>query len=98
MDWKGNIGDDSIRIHSAWLQAPTSDTGFYYVGDETHLNIECEILKGHPDLIMGFSILNGRNQQIARSRVCDREEYGSLLTSQGKHRLSFHLDMRLFHP
>jgi lipopolysaccharide transport system ATP-binding protein len=98
LEWRGNAGDDHIRIYQASLRAPTSEAGFFYQGEETHLDVDLDILKPHPDLILGFSIFNSRNHQVARSRLCDREEHKNIVTQVGGHRLSFHFDLDLFHP
>jgi lipopolysaccharide transport system ATP-binding protein len=96
--WKGNIGDEHIRITQASLQAPSSNISFFYHGEKTSLDIDFEILKSNADLILGFSILNSRNQAIARSRLCDHAEYYHIGSAQGHHQVSFQIDLDLFHP
>jgi lipopolysaccharide transport system ATP-binding protein len=96
--WLGNIGDDHIRITQASLRAPSSNISFFYHGDKTFLDIEFEILKPQPDLILGFSVLNSRNHAIARSRLCDHAEYYHIVTACGRHQVSFQIDLDLFHP
>lgn len=96
--WTGNTGDDHVRIYQASLKAPALDTGFFYQGEKTSLNIDLEIIKAHPDLILGFSIVNSRNNLIARSRLCDREEHKDVVANPGRHFVSFDLDLDLFHP
>ncbi len=96
--WQGNAGDDTIRIYQTALRASSSNMGFFYQGEQTSLDIDFEILSPHPDLMLGFSILNSRNQTIARSRLCDHKDYHHLFTSSGQHQVSFHLDLDLFHP
>lgn len=98
LEWNGDVGDEHVRIYNASLKAPTNNTGFFYQGDQTSLHIDYEILKPHQDLIIGFSILNGRNQSIARSRLCDCEDQSMIAPKAGSKRLSFHLDLNLFHP
>lgn len=98
MNWTGNIGDEHIRIMRASLRAPTSNVSFFYHGEKTFLDIEFEILKPHADLILGFSVLNSRNQAIARSRLCDHAEYYHIGSAQGLHQASFQIDLDLFHP
>jgi lipopolysaccharide transport system ATP-binding protein len=96
--WKGNKGDDHIQIKEASLRLPSTDMGFYYQGEKTALSIEFDILKPHPDLILGFTILNARHQPIARSRLCDHPDLHHLTTSSGQHKVHFELDLNLFHP
>lgn len=98
LQWKGNIGDEHIRITQAALQAPSSNISFFYHGEKTFLDIEFEILKPHADLMLGFSVLNSRNQAIARSRLCDHTEYYHIVSARGEHQASFHIDLDLFHP
>lgn len=96
--WKGNIGDDHIQFREASLQLPASDVGFYYQQEKTALMLEFDILKPHPDLILGFTVLNSRHQPIARSRLCDHPELYQIVGASGLHQLKFDLDLNLFHP
>lgn len=96
--WQGNAGDDHIRIYQASLKSPSSDTGFFYQDEKTALQIDLEILKPNPDLVLGFSIVNSRNHSIARSRLCDREEHKDVMALLGCHSILFDLDLDLFHP
>lgn len=98
LTWQGNMGDDYIRIHKTALRPPSSGRDFFYQGEVTFLDIEFEILSPHPDLILGFSILNSCNYPIARSRLCDHTEHSLIVTAQGDHQLSFRLDLDFFHP
>lgn len=98
LSWSGNAGDESIQINQFALDPPQSDDSFFLQNDKTALNLEFEVLRPHADLIVAFSVLNARNQVIARSRLCDHPEYHQLLLTPGVHQLSFHLDLSLFHP
>lgn len=98
LKWQGNIGDEHMRITQASLRPPSSNSSFFYQGEKTFLDIEFEILKPHSDLILGFTVLNSRNQAIARSRLCDHAEACRLVTAQGDHQASFQIDLDLFHP
>ena len=96
LEWQGTVGDDHVRIYQASLRAPSSDMGFFYHGEKTFLDVDFEILRPSPDLILGFSVLNSRSHSIARSRLCDHGEYSNLVNAGGRHRLSFELDLDLF--
>lgn len=98
LKWRGNAGDEHIRIMQTSLCLPGSDVGFYYQGEKTSLEIEFEILKPHADLILGFSVLNARNQPIAHTRLCDHADLHSIVGASGAHKLSFGLDLSFFHP
>ncbi len=98
LEWKGNIGDEHIRLHQTVLLKPRDDSEFFYHGESTRLDLDVEILKPHPDLLLGFSILNSRNLVIARSRLCDHDIDQQIVSRLGHHRLSFDLDLDLFHP
>lgn len=97
-DWIGNLGDEHIRITRASLRKPSTDNSFYYHGENTFLDIEFEMIKPTDDLILGFTVLNSLNQTIARSRLCDHVEYCDVGTAQGYHKVSFQIDLDLFHP
>lgn len=98
LDWCGDAGDETVRIYQAALRATSSDMDFFYHGEKTFLDVDIEILQPNPELILGFSVLNSRNQQIARSRLCDHTANAHVVGSLGHHRLSFELDLDLFHP
>lgn len=98
LSWQGDVGDDHIRIYQTSLRAPSSNIGFFYHGEKTFLDIDFEVLIPHPDLILGFSVLNSRHHPIARSRLCDHVEYYHLVKTFGHHRLSFQFDLDFFHP
>lgn len=98
LEWKGDAGDDHVRFYQTSLTRPKSDSGFFYYGEETKLDIDVEILKPHPDLLLGFSVLNSRNHVIARTRLCDHDIDQQIVSKKGHHRLSFDLDLNLFHP
>lgn len=97
MEWQGQAGDEHVRFYHASLQA-TSETAFFYPEDKTKLDLNFEVLKPHSDLVIGFSILNSRHQVIARSRLCDHEEYQEVELAAGTHHVKFEMDLRLFHP
>ncbi len=92
LDWKGDAGDEHIRFHRLSIDPPDTDAGFFCRGDQTKLNLEFEVLKPQNDLMLSFSVLNGRYQVIARSplmRHCQkcRKASNSVQTHLG-----------LFHP
>ena len=65
----------------------------------TYLSIgRRDMLNRYGSWVLGFTVFNGRHQTVARSRLCDREEYKDILTTVGCHRLIFDLDVNLFHP
>lgn len=98
LSWKGSMGDENIWMTQASLRPPTSNVSFFYHGEKTYLDIDFEILKPNADLILGFSVLNARNQVIARSRLCDHVEFFDMGMSRGHHCVSFEIDLDLFHP
>jgi lipopolysaccharide transport system ATP-binding protein len=98
LHWEGDAGDEHVRFYHAKLKKPVSDASYFTQGEKTVLNIGAEIVKPHADIIIGFSILNSNNQTIARTRLCDKEEYQDLSLIQGQHNLAFELDLELFHP
>lgn len=98
LEWQGNAGNEYFRVYRASLSLPSSKTSFFYQDEKTSLEIDCEILKPHRDMIVGFSVLNARNHTIARSRLNDLSEHKDFGFRSGTQRLFFHLDMNLFHP
>lgn len=97
LSWKGNVGDDHIRIYSAKLSSENSQKEFFYQGDKTRLEIEYEVLKPSQDLSLGVGIWNQRNQQIARSHTTDDVQNQKNYIKEGRHNLAFHIDSGIFH-
>lgn len=98
LSWKGVAGDEHIRIMETSLREPSTSEGFFYLSEKTSLDIEFEVLKPHPDLLLGFTVLNSRSQPIARTRLWDHDAYGHIGKTMGKHSASFEIDLSLFHP
>lgn len=98
MRWTGNEGDEHIRITRASLSPPSSHASFFHHGEKTILDIEFEIVKVTSDLLLGFSVLNSRYQSIARSTLCHHGEIDRVGTLVGAHKISFEVDLDLFHP
>lgn len=96
--WRGKAGDEHIRITQTHLRSPASEMGFFCHDEKTSLDIEFEIIKPHSDLILGFSVLNSRNHPVARSRLCDHASHHSIVNDPGPHKVSFQLNLELFHP
>jgi lipopolysaccharide transport system ATP-binding protein len=95
--WKGNTGNSYIRFYQASLRSPARNN-FFSHEEGTCLDIHCEVLIPHPDLLLSFSVFTLKNQLVARSRLCDHIEYGSKLTQVGAHHFCFPLNLNLFHP
>ncbi len=95
--WQGETGDEHINVQKFFLDPPQLNSEFFMHHEQTRLNLKCDILKPHPDLIIAFSVLNSRKQMIARSRLCDHPQFRQGLT-KGTHNLLFNLDLNLFHP
>lgn len=98
LSWKGCAGDEHLRIMETSIREPSSNEGFFYQSEKTSLDVEFEVLKPHPDLLLGFTVLNSRNQPIARTRLCDHNAYGDIGKTMGRHKASFEIDLSLFHP
>ncbi|KIC74021.1 polysaccharide ABC transporter ATP-binding protein [Candidatus Protochlamydia amoebophila] len=98
LEWKGTLGDEHVQFFQTKLSTPKSSSALFFHDEQATISIDFEILKSQPDLILGISILNSRNQIIARSRLCDHDEYYDLISKTGRHHLNYALDPSLFHP
>lgn len=96
--WQGNLGDEHIRFREVSFKSFQVHSGFFKQSEQIALDIKVEMLVPHPDLILGFSVLNSSHQLIARSRLGDHPYYRSLKIEAGFTHLSFDLDLSLFHP
>lgn len=96
--WEGYAGDEHVHLYEASLENPRSEMGFFYHGEKTLLAMKFEILKYHPDLTLGFSIINAHHHTIARTHLCDHDIHHRVIANPGHHKLIFELDLDLFHP
>jgi lipopolysaccharide transport system ATP-binding protein len=90
-EWKGNIGDENLRILSAKIHKKEASKDFFYQGDPLKIEITYEIFKPIKDLYFGIGIWNQRQQLLGRSTITNEAEY------PGLHRLSFNLDTGMLH-
>lgn len=95
LTWQGRLGDEHIEFTHFKLSGGSS-TEFFYQHESPLLTLEYEVHKTDPDLLFGFSILNQRNQTIARSHTADDPENMAKYTTTGKHCVSFALPCALF--
>lgn len=95
--WEGNEGDEHTRFYRASLQSDQGVREFFYQGEKARLEIEYEVLKPIPDMVLGISVWNQRSQILARSHTADDVENHHIFTKPGKHKAVFNLDAGLFH-
>lgn len=98
LSWKGVAGDDHLAFTGASLLDPKATDGIFRTDEKTRLEISLEVLQSHPELVVGFTILNSKLQPIAVSKIGDHEKCKDLLKKTGSHQLAFEIDMGLFHP
>ena len=58
--------------------------------------MEYEVFRPDPDLLFGFSVLNERNQIVARSHTADDPDRMTSLVTPGRHRVRFPISASLF--
>jgi lipopolysaccharide transport system ATP-binding protein len=92
--WEGDVGDEHIRFHKVFLEGKRE---FFYQGEAPKLNVEYDLLKADPDMFVGISVWNTRQQLLAHSYTFDSEKNQHPFSTIGKQRMSFHLDAGLFH-
>lgn len=93
--WEGNMGDEHIRFYKAKLITDKNNE-FLYQGEKATFEIEYEVFKTSPDLILGLVIWNQKNQRIARTHTCDLKNPQEFL-GIGRHKISFEIDTHLFY-
>lgn len=92
--WTGDVGDEHIRFYSTTLEG---EREFFYQGEVPKLTVEYEILKPHPDLFLGLSVWNMRQQLMAHAYTFDNAEHNDRFNIPGRQRVTFSLDAGLFH-
>ncbi|OJU81842.1 MAG: hypothetical protein BGO10_08120 [Chlamydia sp. 32-24] len=95
--WEGEVGDEIITIHRAYLQRDDLTRDFFYQGEKTKVNIEYTIDKFSEDLILGINVYNSRNQIVAKTHIYDDLNNLSKYRTLGKHKIHFTLDAGMFH-
>lgn len=97
--WTGCVGNDMLKIHRAEILSSRGAGSSFFTDEVVDLQIELEVEKPSPDLILGFRLMNSCHQVVAQSFLCDADTKEKKLTEcKGKHLLSFPLDCSLFHP
>lgn len=95
LSWSGNEGDENIRVYHASLHLK-EQRQFFYPNDEITLEIDYEVLKAIPNLVIGVSIWDSRNQRLARSETWDSPEYAALV-QPGKKKAKVNIHAHLFY-
>lgn len=97
--WKGCVGDEQVKLYRAEMLSSRPATTLFFADEMVDLQIELEIEKPSPHLIVGFSLVNACHQVVAQSFLCDAEKKEKKLTEcKGRYLLSFSVDCSLFHP
>lgn len=95
--WEGNEGDEHTRFYRASLSSQNGIREFFYQGEKVRLEIDYEVLKSVPDLVIGMTIWNQRRQILGRSHTTDDVQNFQAFSKPGRHRAVFDLDSSLFH-
>jgi len=95
--WKGVAGDEHIRFSCVSLHFESSVKQFAYRGENVRLDIEYEILKPTPDLVIGVEVLNQRHQLMARSYTYDDPSFFDSFLKPRQHRVSVMINSGQFY-
>lgn len=95
LTWEGVFGDEHI-IFTKFSLSGGSNEEYFLQTDQPKIELEYEVLERDPDLLLGFSIFNRRNQLIARSHTADSPETMGHYNTLGKHKVTFPLSAALF--
>lgn len=95
LSWEGHFGDEHITF-TRFALCGGSSSEYFLQTDRPKVEIEYEVTKTDPDLLIGFSIFNRRNQLIARSHTADNPHTMPFFITLGKHKVSFPLPAEIF--
>ncbi len=91
--WKGNLGDDSIRLHSAFIRTDDSSS-ILQRGDQLEFQFTYEVLRPGPLVVVGLDIRNPIGGIVCATRFTDvgsQAEINSLQTA-GAHTVRLQID------
>lgn len=97
MAWEGDLGNENIRFYRAALKTPEEGRPFVYQKESVVLELDYEVLKPSPDLIVGCTLWNRLQQIVGSSYTCDNPHTFSQFYQPGRHRAHFHLDTTHFY-
>lgn len=95
-EWRGQQGDEHINVTKVGL-AENPERDFYYQGEKATVEIEYEILKPNPEIVMAVYVLNQRHQIVAGSHTGDAGVGFTAFSQPGKYKIYFDIDVGLFH-
>lgn len=95
LSWSGELGDEHI-IFNRFEITPGDNPEYFYQNEKPEILLEYEVLKHEPELYLGFSVINERQQLIARSHTADQPQLMRDFSSVGKHKVRFTLNTSLF--
>jgi lipopolysaccharide transport system ATP-binding protein len=92
--WKGNLGDENVRVYSVSIE---NGAEFFHQGEKIKVVVDYEVLHYVPDFILGFKIWNQRNRLLGVTQTWDNAQMAPLYMQKGRHKATFTLDTGLFH-
>ena len=93
MTWEGDVGDEHIRIYKASL---SGNRDYYVQGEDADVEIEYEVLNPAPELTLGMTIWNQRNQMLGSSQSRFLAQAIPLLTT-GRRKAIFKVNTSILH-
>ncbi len=95
--WEGSFGDEHIKFEKAALYFGSEERQFIYRGENVRLEIDYEVLKPTPNMVLGIGVWNQCNQLLARSHTIDDVNLKDPFMQVGKQRAVFEIKSEQFH-
>lgn len=93
--WKGDAGDENVKVSSVEIIRKNFDREFFYQGEKVQIEITYQAFKPVRDLFFGIAIWSPSNQLIARSTTADVPQESYIDIKVGLNRLTFTIDTNL---
>ena len=81
--WKGDIGDENIRVYQAWVKT-LDNNNYWHTATDIEIGIEIEILKKIEGLVLGFNLISAYDAELAYILHDDAEESKDLTVEKSR--------------
>jgi hypothetical protein len=89
-EWKGDEGDESIRLVHTWVR-PHEEAGIFHTSAELEVGVEVRLLKPIEGLILGFRLISEYGAILLYTLFDDETEMKNVTYGPGDFKRKFYL-------